>query len=49
MRRILRSIASGATTNFGDTSTLINPEIVEQIVAAVALHKGKIEHAKSGG
>jgi acetyl-CoA synthetase len=49
MRRILRSIASGATKNFGDTSTLINPEIVEQIVAAVALHKGKIEHEKIGG
>ena len=32
MRRILRSIASGDYTNFGDTSTLINPEIVQNIV-----------------
>jgi acetyl-CoA synthetase len=35
MRRILRSLAAGDTSHFGDTSTLINPEIVEQIVAAV--------------
>jgi acetyl-CoA synthetase len=31
MRRILRKIASGDTTNLGDTSTLLNPEIVEEI------------------
>lgn len=35
MRRILRSIATGDCANFGDTSTLINPEIVDQIVAKV--------------
>ncbi len=31
MRRILRKIASGDTSNLGDTSTLLNPEIVEDI------------------
>ena len=31
MRRILRKIAEGDYSNFGDTSTLINPEIVEEI------------------
>lgn len=31
MRRILRKIASGDTSNLGDTSTLLNPEIVEKI------------------
>ncbi len=32
MRRILRSIAKGEQKDFGDTSTLINPEIIETIV-----------------
>lgn len=32
MRRILRKIASGDTTNLGDISTLLNPEIVEAII-----------------
>ncbi|MFT7230987.1 MAG: acetyl-CoA synthetase [Cyclobacteriaceae bacterium] len=32
MRRILRKIASGDTSNMGDTSTLLNPEIVESII-----------------
>tara|TARA_B100001057_G_scaffold450380_1_gene492412 strand:+ start:1571 stop:3469 length:1899 start_codon:yes stop_codon:yes gene_type:complete len=32
MRRILRKIASGEKENFGDISTLLNPEIVEDIV-----------------
>lgn len=32
MRRILRKIATGDTNNMGDTSTLLNPEIVEQIM-----------------
>ena len=32
MRRILRKIACGEKDNFGDTSTLLNPEIVDQIV-----------------
>ena len=31
MRRILRKVASGDTSNLGDTSTLLNPEIVEAI------------------
>ena len=31
MRRILRKIAEGDFANFGDTSTLLNPEIVEEI------------------
>jgi acetyl-CoA synthetase len=33
MRRILRKIASGDTSGLGDTSTLLNPEIVESIKA----------------
>jgi acetyl-CoA synthetase len=32
MRRILRKIAEGDFSNFGDTTTLLNPEIVEEIV-----------------
>ena len=32
MRRILRKIASNEFKNFGDTSTLLNPEIVDSIV-----------------
>ena len=32
MRRILRKIASNEFKNFGDTSTLLNPEIVDLIV-----------------
>ena len=35
MRRILRKIAAGDVDNLGDTSTLLNPEIVEEI-------KGKV-------
>jgi acetyl-CoA synthetase len=31
MRRILRKIAEGDFSNFGDTSTLLNPEIVDEI------------------
>jgi acetyl-CoA synthetase len=31
MRRILRKIASGDSSDLGDTSTLLNPEIVEHI------------------
>ena len=31
MRRILRKIASKDLSNMGDTSTLLNPEVVEQI------------------
>ncbi|HJY12892.1 MAG TPA: AMP-binding protein, partial [Flavobacterium sp.] len=32
MRRILRKIAEGDFSNFGDTSTLLNPEVVEEIM-----------------
>ena len=32
MRRILRKIASKETSNMGDTSTLLNPEVVQQIM-----------------
>ncbi|HEY0058634.1 MAG TPA: acetyl-coenzyme A synthetase, partial [Flavisolibacter sp.] len=31
MRRILRKIAEGETGNFGDTSTLLDPSVVEEI------------------
>jgi len=31
MRRILRKIAEGDTSNLGDTSTLLDPEVVEEI------------------
>ncbi len=34
MRRILRKIASKDTDNLGDTSTLLNPEIVDEIMTA---------------
>ncbi|MEM8846216.1 MAG: acetate--CoA ligase [Bacteroidota bacterium] len=33
MRRILRKIASKDTGNLGDTSTLLNPEVVEEIIS----------------
>lgn len=32
MRRILRKIASNDTSNLGDTSTLLNPGVVEEII-----------------
>jgi len=32
MRRILRKIAEGDTSNLGDTSTLTDPEIVEALL-----------------
>ncbi len=32
MRRILRKIASKETSNLGDTSTLLNPEVVQKIM-----------------
>ena len=32
MRRILRKIAANETDNLGDTSTLLNPEIVKEII-----------------
>lgn len=35
MRRILRKIASKETSNLGDTSTLLNPEVVDEIMENV--------------
>jgi len=32
MRRILRKIAASDTSNLGDTSTLLNPDVVEDIM-----------------
>jgi acetyl-CoA synthetase len=37
MRRILRKVAEGDTSNLGDTSTLLDPEVVEVIIAG-AIH-----------
>ena len=31
MRRILRKVAEGDLSNLGDISTLLNPEVVEEI------------------
>jgi acetyl-CoA synthetase len=33
MRRILRKVAEGDTSNLGDTSTLLDPLVVDEIVA----------------
>ncbi len=33
MRRILRKIAEGETSNLGDMSTLLDPGVVEEILA----------------
>ena len=35
MRRILRKIACGETADLGDTSTLLNPEIIQSIIEEV--------------
>ncbi|HLR50348.1 MAG TPA: hypothetical protein VK076_07230 [Candidatus Sphingobacterium stercoripullorum] len=35
MRRILRKIAEGDTSNLGDTSTLLDPSVVDKIKDAV--------------
>ena len=32
MRRILRKIACNETSKLGDTSTLLNPEVVKEII-----------------
>jgi len=34
MRRILRKIAEGDTSNLGDTSTLMDPAVVDEILEA---------------
>ena len=33
MRRILRKIAEGDTSNFGDTTTLLDPSVVDEIAS----------------
>ena len=33
MRRILRKVAEGETNNLGDTSTLLDPQVVDEIIA----------------
>ena len=33
MRRILRKVAEGETSNLGDTSTLLDPQVVDEIIA----------------
>lgn len=40
MRRILRKIAANDTANLGDISTLLNPEVVEQIKTGAELLRG---------
>ena len=37
MRRILRKVASRDLTNLGDISTLLNPEVVEDIIKGAGL------------
>ena len=32
MRRILRKVAEGDTSNLGDTSTLLDPNVVQEII-----------------
>ena len=37
LRRVLRSIALNQLDNFGDTSTMINPEVVSKIIENIKL------------
>ncbi len=39
MRRILRKIAENDTTNLGDTSTLLDPAVVDEIIKGAISHK----------
>ncbi len=39
MRRILRKIASKEVSNLGDVSTLLNPEVVDEIIKGAGLKK----------
>ena len=36
MRRILRKLATGETEDFGDTSTLADPAVIELLLVAVS-------------
>lgn len=40
MRRILRKIATGENDKLGDTSTLLNPDVVQQIIKGAAVELG---------
>lgn len=42
MRRILRKIAANELGSLGDTSTLVNPEIVDEIIAGAQAPKAKV-------
>ncbi|MDE2488663.1 MAG: acetate--CoA ligase [Alphaproteobacteria bacterium] len=48
MRRILRKIAEDDLTNLGDTSTLADPAVVEDLVKNRAARRGE-EHLTAGG
>ena len=37
MRRILRKVAEGEVTNLGDTSTLLDPSVVADIIKGAGL------------
>ncbi|MBO3699787.1 acetate--CoA ligase [Roseivirga sp. E12] len=39
MRRILRKVASGDISSLGDTSTLLNPEVVDKIIEGAGIQK----------
>ena len=39
MRRILRKIASGETSNLGDVSTLLNPDVVKEVMKGSLMRK----------
>ncbi|BDD12217.1 acetyl-coenzyme A synthetase (plasmid) [Fulvitalea axinellae] len=43
MRRILRKVAEGEISNLGDTSTLLDPKVVEEIISG-ADHVETIDH-----
>lgn len=42
MRRILRKIAEGDTSNLGDTTTLLDPTVVDRIIAGAAALREKV-------
>lgn len=44
MRRILRKIAEGDTSNLGDTTTLLDPSVVDRIKAGAAALREKVQH-----
>ena len=38
MRRILRKVASKDISNLGDISTLLNPEVVDEIISGANIY-----------